>query len=175
LQSFKNIRVDDFFCNFLDKRFCFFFLKLEQIFIFQRSLYKIDRIARSLKGLIEIIELLSNKSVELVSLDSGDKVDTTSPMGRAFFQIAGVFAELERSMINARTKAGIAKAKLNGVKFGRIAGSSNKTTLGKIEKIKIFLQAGKTYSWISKELSVSKKTISDIKKLLQKNDRAFKT
>ncbi|MDR0296754.1 MAG: hypothetical protein LBH67_02075, partial [Rickettsia sp.] len=37
LQSFKNIRVDDFFCNFLDKRFCFFFLKLEQIFIFQRS------------------------------------------------------------------------------------------------------------------------------------------
>jgi serine protease Do len=39
LQSFKNIRVDDFFCNFLDKRFCFFFLKLEQIFIFQRSQY----------------------------------------------------------------------------------------------------------------------------------------
>ncbi|WP_425361593.1 recombinase family protein [Candidatus Tisiphia endosymbiont of Ceraclea dissimilis] len=137
--------------------------------------YKIDRIARSLKGLIELIELLNNKSVELVSLDSGDKVDTTSPMGRAFFQIAGVFAELERSMINSRTKAGIAKAKLNGVKFGRRVGSSNKTTLGKIEKIKIFLQAGKTYSWISKELSVSKKTISDIKKLLQKNDRAFKT
>ena len=137
--------------------------------------YKIDRIARSLKGLIELIELLNNKSVELVSLDSGDKVDTTSPMGRAFFQIAGVFAELERSMINSRTKAGIAKAKLNGVKFGRRVGSSNKTTLGKIEKIKIFLQAGKTYSWISKELFVSKKTIKKKKKLLQKNDRAFKT
>lgn len=69
--------------------------------------YKIDRIARSLKGLIEIIELLNYKSVELISLDSGDKVDTTSPMGKAFFQIAGVFAELERGMINARTKAGI--------------------------------------------------------------------
>ncbi|MDR0296774.1 MAG: hypothetical protein LBH67_02185 [Rickettsia sp.] len=38
MQSFKKIRVDDFFCNFLDKRFCFFFLKLEQIFIFQRFL-----------------------------------------------------------------------------------------------------------------------------------------
>jgi DNA invertase Pin-like site-specific DNA recombinase len=58
--------------------------------------YKIDRIARSLKGLIEIIELLNGKKVDLVSLDSGDKVDTTSPMGKAFFQIAGVFAELER-------------------------------------------------------------------------------
>lgn len=125
--------------------------------------YKIDRIAISLKGLIEIIELLNKKSVELVSFDSGDKVDTTSPVGRAFFQIAGVFAELERSMINARTKAGIERAKLGDVKFGRTVGSINKTTAGKIERIKIFLKAGKTYDWISKELSVSKTTIADIK------------
>ena len=55
--------------------------------------YKIDRIARSLKGLIEIVELLNEKKVDLISLDSEDKVDTTSPMGRAFFQIAGVFAD----------------------------------------------------------------------------------
>ena len=55
--------------------------------------YKIDRIARSLKGLIEIVEILNSKNVDLVSLDSGDRVDTTSPMGKAFFQIAGVFAD----------------------------------------------------------------------------------
>lgn len=128
--------------------------------------YKIDRIARSLKGLIEIIELLDSKSVDLVSLDSGDKVDTTSPMGKAFFQIAGVFAELERGMINARTKAGIAKARADGVKFGRIPGSKNKTTDEKSEKIRIFLKAGKSYDWISKELSVSKQTISEIKKAI---------
>ena len=66
--------------------------------------YKIDRIARSLKGLIEIVESLNEKKVHLISLDSGDRVDTTSPMGRAFFQIAGVFAELERGMIGSRTK-----------------------------------------------------------------------
>ena len=128
--------------------------------------YKIDRIARSLKGLIEIVELLKEKKVDLVSLDSGDRVDTTSPMGKAFFQIAGVFAELERGMINARTKAGIAKAKTDGVKFGRTLGSKNPKTAGKITKIKIFLQADKSYDWITKELSVSKKTISDIKKSL---------
>lgn len=128
--------------------------------------YKIDRIARSLKGLIEIIELLNQKHVHLISLDSGDRVDTTSPMGKAFFQIAGVFAELERSMIHARTKAGIQKAKLDGVKFGRIPGSKNKATDHKIERIKIFLQAGKSYQWISQELSVSKQTIADIKKSL---------
>ena len=126
--------------------------------------YKIDRIARSLKGLIEIIELLKSKQVDFVSLDSGDRVDTTSPMGKAFFQIAGVFAELERGMINARTKAGIERAKAEGVKFGRILGSQNKQTTYKIERIKIFLQAGKSYDWISKELSVSKQTISHIKK-----------
>ena len=133
--------------------------------------YKIDRIARSLKGLIEIIELLNAKSVDLISLDSGDKVNTTSPMGRAFFQIAGVFAELERGMINSRTKAGIEKAKLDGVKFGRIPGSTNKKTADKVEKIKIFLRADKSYDWISKELSVSKKTISDIKKWLKLQKR----
>ena len=128
--------------------------------------YKIDRIARSLKGLIEIVELLKGKEVDLVSLDSGDRVDTTSPMGKAFFQIAGVFADLERGMINARTKAGIEKAKIDGIKFGRTLGSKNPKTADKIEKIKIFLQAGKSYDWITKELSVSKKTISDIKKSL---------
>ena len=128
--------------------------------------YKIDRIARSLKGLIEIVELLKDKKVDLVSLDSGDRVDTTSPMGKAFFQIAGVFAELERSMINARTKAGIEKAKIDGVKFGRTLGSKNPKTAAKIEKMKIFLRAGKSYDWITKELSVSKKTVDDIKKSL---------
>jgi DNA invertase Pin-like site-specific DNA recombinase len=131
-------------------------------------IYKIDRIARSLKGLIEIIELLKDKKVELVSLDSGDCVDTTSPMGKAFFQIAGVFAELERGMINARTRAGIAKARINGVKFGRTLGSKNPKTVDKAEKIKIFVEAGKSYDWIAKELSVSKKTIADVKKSISK-------
>ena len=87
-------------------------------------------------------------------------------MGKAFFQIAGVFAELERSMINARTKAGIIKAKANGIKFGRTLGSKNKTTGDKIEQIKIFLQAGKSYDWITGELSVSKQTVAEIKKAL---------
>jgi DNA invertase Pin-like site-specific DNA recombinase len=129
--------------------------------------YKIDRIARSLKGLIEIIETLNAKHVDLISLDSGDKVDTTTPMGKAFFQIAGVFAELERGMINARTKAGIIKARADGVKFGRVSGSKNKTTPVKLEKIKIFLKAGKTYDWIAKELSVSRQTISEVKSCIR--------
>ena len=93
-------------------------------------------------------------------------------MGKAFFQIAGVFAELERGMINARTKAGIAKARADGVKFGRTVGSKNRSTAIKIEKIKIFLGANKTYDWIAKELSVSKQTISKTKNtLLSQGDK----
>jgi DNA invertase Pin-like site-specific DNA recombinase len=57
--------------------------------------------------------------------------------------IAGVFAELERSMINSRTKAGIEKAKFNGVKFGRPFGSTNQKTEDKIERIKFFIEADK--------------------------------
>ena len=134
--------------------------------------YKIDRIARSLKGLIEIVESLNEKKVHLISIDSGDRVDTTSPMGRAFFQIAGVFAELERGMIESRTKAGIEKARLDGVKFGRPVGKINKNSIYKAERIRIFSKAGKSYDWISKELSVSKKTISDIKKSLSSSGLA---
>lgn len=112
--------------------------------------YKIDRIARSLRGLIEIIELLNNKNVDLVSLQetlltqqSVDRVDITSPMGKAFFQIAGVFEELERSMINSRTKAGIAKAKLDGVKFGRTIVSTNKQQQVKQKELRFFLKHAK--------------------------------
>lgn len=62
-------------------------------------------------------------------------------MGKAFFQIASVFEELEVCMINARTIDGIEKAKLDGVKFGRKLESINKNTTDKIEKIMIFLKA----------------------------------
>jgi DNA invertase Pin-like site-specific DNA recombinase len=93
-------------------------------------------------------------------------VDTTYPTGKTFFQIAGVFAKLERGMIHAMTKAGIEKAKMDGINFGRTPGSKNKMTNYKTERIKMFLQAGKSYDWITKELSVSKKAIFVIKKSL---------
>jgi 3-hydroxybutyryl-CoA dehydrogenase len=60
----------------------------------------------------------------------------------------------------------VEKAKIDGVKFGRTLGSKNPKTAAKIEKMKIFLRAGKSYDWITKELSVSKKTVADIKKSL---------
>lgn len=79
--------------------------------------WKLDRLGRTLTGVIETVKQMTEEGVELVSLT--EKIDTTSAMGRAFFQIALVFAELERALISERTTAGIAVRKAQGVKFGQ--------------------------------------------------------
>lgn len=79
--------------------------------------WKLDRLGRTLTGVIEVVEEMTREGVNLVSLT--EKIDTTSAMGRAFFQIALVFAELERALISERTKAGMAVAKERGAQFGQ--------------------------------------------------------
>lgn len=79
--------------------------------------WKLDRLGRTLAGVLEMIEQLNRDGINLVSLT--EQFDTTTPMGRAFLQIALVFAELERNMISERTKAGMAAAKAEGKTFGR--------------------------------------------------------
>ncbi|TVY08807.1 recombinase family protein [Paenibacillus cremeus] len=79
--------------------------------------YKLDRLARSTKKLIEVYEQLTKLNVELVSLCDG--MDTTTPTGRAMFKMLGVIAELEREMIIERTKAGLAAARARGRLGGR--------------------------------------------------------
>lgn len=81
---------------------------------------KIDRFARSLSDLLKTLEYLDQNGVGFVSVnDKG--IDTTTPNGRLLLQILGAFAEFERNMINARTKAGREQAMNRGVKFGRPA------------------------------------------------------
>lgn len=79
--------------------------------------WKLDRLGRNLLEILELVEQLNRDGIMLVSLT--ENVDTTSAMGRAFFQIAMVFAELERSMISERTRAGMAAARAAGKTFGR--------------------------------------------------------
>jgi len=79
--------------------------------------YKLDRLARSTRRLIEIAEVLAENNVELVSVQDG--IDTTTPTGRAMFKMIGIFAELEREMIVERTKAGLIAARARGRVGGR--------------------------------------------------------
>ncbi|MBS3102277.1 recombinase family protein [Candidatus Woesearchaeota archaeon] len=64
--------------------------------------YKIDRFSRKLKDLISILEELKSKGVNFTSVT--EQIDTTTAMGEAFFQIIGVFAQLERGMVKERVE-----------------------------------------------------------------------
>lgn len=82
--------------------------------------YKLDRIARSLKDLLRILDRIQLADAEFRSLT--EVIDTRSPAGRMMLQILGAFAEFEREMIRERTLVGMAAAKQRGAKFGRPRG-----------------------------------------------------
>ncbi len=79
--------------------------------------WKLDRLARSLRDLITMLDELKQRGVKFRSLT--EHVDTNTPTGRAMWQMIGLLAELERSLISERTRAGVKAAKRRGVKFGR--------------------------------------------------------
>ena len=81
-------------------------------------IWKLDRLGRTLTGVLETLEEMKGAGVDLVSIT--DSWDTTTPMGDAMFKIALIFAELERKMISERTKAGIAAKRMeSGKHWGR--------------------------------------------------------
>ncbi len=89
-------------------------------------IWKLDRLARSLKQLIETAEDLKGRGIGLVSLT--DAIDTTSPGGMLVFHMLGAIAEFERALIRERTAAGLAEAKRKGKKGGRPRRLSEKDT-----------------------------------------------
>lgn len=70
---------------------------------------KLDRLGRNLHHLLSILGELDALGVQLVAIDDG--LDTSTPVGRLFFQIRGAFAEYERALIRERTIAGLERAK----------------------------------------------------------------
>lgn len=85
--------------------------------------YKIDRIFRSLKNMIELIETFNQKKVFFKSLTE-PAFDTTSANGRFVIQIFGAVAEFERNLITERTKAGLEGARKRNKHLGRPTGVS---------------------------------------------------
>jgi DNA invertase Pin-like site-specific DNA recombinase len=81
------------------------------------TVWKLDRLGRSLRDLITMLDRPRDRGVKFRSLT--DAIDTETPTGRAMWQMIGVLAELERSLISERTRAGVNDAQRRGVKFGR--------------------------------------------------------
>lgn len=80
-------------------------------------IWKLDRLARSLKQLIQTAEDLKGRGIGLVSLT--DAIDTSSPGGMLVFHMLGAIAEFERALIRERTVAGLAEARRKGKTGGR--------------------------------------------------------
>ena len=76
-----------------------------------------DRIARSVKHFLEVLDELSRLNIEFISFR--EQIDTGGPLGRAIVVIVGAIAELERSLIVERVRAGMRRARLEGQHIGR--------------------------------------------------------
>ena len=85
--------------------------------------WKLDRLARSLKDLVEIIDDLNERAIGFKSLT--ESIDTTSSGGRLVFHIFGALAEFEHSLIKERTLAGLKAARARGRKGGRKRAMTN--------------------------------------------------
>jgi DNA invertase Pin-like site-specific DNA recombinase len=81
--------------------------------------WKLDRLSRSLRDLLRILEQIEEAGAGFRSLT--EAVDTTTPAGRMLMQMLGAFAEFEREMIRERTRAGLEAARQRGARPGRRA------------------------------------------------------
>jgi DNA invertase Pin-like site-specific DNA recombinase len=90
---------------------------LEQLLAFAPSgdtaiVWKLDRLGRSLKDLIETLNLLKDRGVDFISLTA--KIDTTTPGGKLIFHLIEALAEFERDLMRERTNAGLVAARARG-------------------------------------------------------------
>lgn len=81
--------------------------------------WSVDRLGRSLQDLVSMLSDIHAAGVDLYLHQQA--IDTTTPAGKAMFQMMGVFAEFERSMIRERVKSGMARAKAQGKRLGKPA------------------------------------------------------
>ncbi len=115
--------------------------------------WKLDRLGRSLRDLITMLDDLKQRGVKFRSLT--EAIDTETPTGRHMWQIIGVLAELERSLISERTRAGVKAAKGRGVKFGR----KPKLTPQQITHARELIDAGERREDVADLLNVNRTTL----------------
>ena len=121
--------------------------------------WSVDRLSRSLQHLVTMLTAMHDKKVNLFLHQQN--LDTTTPAGKAMFQMMGVFAEFERSIITDRINSEIARAKKHGTKSGKPIGRPAIPPLT-VRKIQNLREEGMSYSKVSKRTGVSTSKISRI-------------
>jgi len=127
--------------------------------------WKLDRLARNMNDLTNIMEKLNSKGASFEILDQ--KIDTATASGKAFIGMLGVFAEFETNLRKERQLAGIAAAKAKGKHLGRKSILSDKQK----KEIRSKSKAGINPSILSKEYGVSRATIYNILKGKKQNEK----
>lgn len=115
--------------------------------------WKLDRLGRSVKQLVDLIGELHKQGIQFKSLT--DAIDTGTPSGRFFFHVMASLAEMERELIVERTRAGLDVAR----QLGRKGGRKPKMTESKIESAKKLLASGVPAKDVAKNLGVSVPTL----------------
>jgi len=119
-------------------------------------IWKLDRLARSLKDLVGLVNEIQERGGALHSLN--DQIDTTTPHGKFTFHIFAALAEFELDIIRERTKAGLAAARARGRIGGRPKGLSKKAQHTAIIAEKLYQERGLTVKEICEQLSISRGT-----------------
>jgi DNA invertase Pin-like site-specific DNA recombinase len=116
--------------------------------------WKLDRLGRSLKHLIETVNRLQAKGIGFVSLQ--ESVDTTTSGGKLVFHVFGALAEFERELIRERTRAGLAAARSRG----RLGGRPKKLSTKQIEMaLKLMKDSSNSIKEICATLKISRATL----------------
>lgn len=116
--------------------------------------WRLDRLSRSLKDLIEMVTFLDSKNIGLKSMQ--EAIDTSSSSGKLIFHIFGALAEFERNLIKERTQAGLQAARARGRKGGRPK-SLNKDK--QAVTVKLYVEKKHTVNQICQIMGISKPTL----------------
>jgi DNA invertase Pin-like site-specific DNA recombinase len=115
--------------------------------------WKLDRLGRSVRDLIHMLDDFKDRGVKFRSLT--ESIDTETPTGRAMWQMIGVLAELERSLIGERTRAGLKAARDRGVKVGR----KLKLTASQLTHARRLIEHGERPATVARSFSVGRSTL----------------
>ena len=115
--------------------------------------WKLDRLGRSVKDLVAIVNDLAQRGVHFKCLT--DRIDTATPSGRFFFHVMASLAQMERDLTVERTRAGLEAAR----RQGRTGGRARKMTDSKISAAKQLLQDGASPREVANNLDVSIPTL----------------
>jgi len=119
--------------------------------------WKLDRLGRNLKHLVDTVHDLSSKGVDFKVLSGqGAQIDTATPQGKLVFGIFAALAEFERDLISERTKAGLDAARARG----RNGGAPYKMTAAKLRLAQVAMENKETkISELCKELGITRQTL----------------